>query len=54
MQKKLDSALLYFEESGKIFQEVEYIIGTAYNLGNMGMVHALKGEHRIAKKIKWI
>jgi len=47
--KKLDSALLYFEESGKIFQEVEYIIGTAYNLGNMGMVHALKGEHRIAK-----
>ncbi|HET8858904.1 tetratricopeptide repeat-containing sensor histidine kinase [Marivirga sp.] len=46
---KLDSALLYFEESGKIFQEVEYLIGTAYNLGNMGMVHALKGEHRIAK-----
>jgi signal transduction histidine kinase len=47
--KKLDSALLYFEESGKIFQEVEYLIGTAYNLGNMGMVHALKGEHQIAK-----
>lgn len=47
--KKLDSALLYFEESGKIFQEVEYLIGTAYNLGNMGMVHALKGEHQVAK-----
>ncbi|MGM0582521.1 MAG: tetratricopeptide repeat-containing sensor histidine kinase [Bacteroidota bacterium] len=47
--RKLDSALLYFEESGQIFQEVEYLIGTAYNLGNMGMVHALKGEHRIAK-----
>ena len=46
---KLDSALLYFEESGKIFQEVEYLIGTAYNLGNMGMVHALKGEHQVAK-----
>lgn len=46
---KLDSALLYFEESGEIFQQVEYLIGTAYNLGNMGMVHALKGQHQIAK-----
>jgi signal transduction histidine kinase len=46
---KYDSALIYFEESGKIFQEVEYLIGTAYNLGNMGLVHAHKGENSIAK-----
>lgn len=46
---KYDSALIYFEESGKIFQEVEFLMGTAYNLGNMGLVHAQKGENRIAK-----
>ncbi|WP_296622117.1 tetratricopeptide repeat-containing sensor histidine kinase [Marivirga sp.] len=46
---KYDSALIYFEESGKIFQEVEFLMGTAYTIGNMGLVHAQKGEHRIAK-----
>ncbi len=46
---KIDSAINYFEESGKIFQKADYLIGTAYNMGNMGMAHANKGDHQIAK-----
>lgn len=46
---KYDSALIYFEESGTIFQEVEFLMGTVYTIGNMGLVHAQKGEHLIAK-----
>jgi len=46
---KYDSALIYFEESGKIFQEVEFLMGTAYNMGNIGLIHAQRGEHQIAK-----
>jgi len=49
LDSKYDSALIYFEESGKIFKEVEYLMGTAYTIGNMGLVHAQKGEHQIAK-----
>jgi signal transduction histidine kinase len=46
---KYDSANLYFEESAIIFQQIDYLIGTAYTIGNMGLVHAQKGEHQIAK-----
>jgi signal transduction histidine kinase len=46
---KYDSAVIYFEESGKIFQEVEFLMGTAYNMGNIGLIHAQRGEHQIAK-----
>jgi len=46
---KYDSANLYFEESVIIFQQIDYLIGTAYTIGNMGLVHAQKGEHQIAK-----
>ncbi|WP_375578546.1 tetratricopeptide repeat-containing sensor histidine kinase [Marivirga tractuosa] len=47
---KYDSSLIYFEEAGKIFQKVEFLMGTAYTIGNMGLVHAQKGEHQVAKK----
>ena len=48
-QKKLDSALYYFTQSGKIFKEVEYKVGEAYNLGNVGLVYAEKGENEKAE-----
>lgn len=41
---KYDKALQYFEESGMIFKIVNYLSGTAYNLGNMGMIYAEQGK----------
>lgn len=45
-----DSALIYFRESGKIFEKVNYLAGKAYNLGNIGMVYANTGENNLAEK----
>ncbi|MFY0600720.1 MAG: tetratricopeptide repeat protein [Cyclobacteriaceae bacterium] len=45
-----DSALAYFAESGAIFEKVNYPIGKAYNLGNIGMVYANTGEDELAEK----
>ena len=45
-----DKALNYFEESGQVFSEIDYLIGTAYNLGNVGMVHAQQGNDSLAEK----
>lgn len=47
--EKYDQALKYFEESGKIFREIDYPLGIAYNLGNVGMVYAVKGKDEEAK-----
>lgn len=47
---KLEDALKYFEESGRIFKEVNYLVGTAYNLGNTGMVYAEQGKDVLAKQ----
>jgi adenylate cyclase len=47
--KDYDLALQYFKESGEIFKEEDYLIGTAYNLGNMGMVYAEQGKDALAK-----
>lgn len=44
-----DSALVYFEESGSIFEKVNYPIGKAYNLGNIGMVYANIGNSDLAE-----
>lgn len=44
-----DSALVYFGESGLIFEEADYLIGKAYNLGNIGMVHANIGNNELAE-----
>ena len=49
-QKKLDSALYYFTESGRLFKELEYDEGVAYNLGNVGLVLAEKGEYTKAEE----
>ena len=40
-----DTALLYFQESATIFDTINYPIGTAYNLGNAGMVYASLGNN---------
>ncbi len=48
--KNYDSALVYFRESGVIFEKVNYLIGKAYSLGNIGMVYANIGENRLAEK----
>lgn len=47
---KFEDALTYFEESGRIFKEVNYLIGTAYNLGNTGMVYAEQEKDVLAKE----
>jgi adenylate cyclase len=48
--KKYDSALVYFRESGKIFEQLNYQIGKAYNLGNIGMVFANTGKNELAEQ----
>jgi class 3 adenylate cyclase len=47
--QQLDSALFLFQESGKIFRAINYEIGVAYNLGNMGLVHAKLEQIAIAE-----
>jgi len=48
--KNYDSALLYFQESGNIFEKVNYLAGKAYSLGNTGMVYANIGKNNLAEK----
>ena len=48
--KNYDSAILYFNESRTIFEKVNYLIGKAYSLGNIGMVYANIGENNLAEK----
>lgn len=48
--KKYDSALVYFNESGALFEGVDYVAGKAYNLGNIGMVYANTGKNDLAEK----
>ncbi len=48
--KEYDSALVYFEESGKIFEQENYLIGKGYNLGNTGMVYANTGKNDLAEQ----
>lgn len=48
-RKDYEEALEYFEESGQIFKEVNYPLGIAYNLGNVGMVYAEQGKDEMAK-----
>lgn len=45
-----DTALLYFEESGKLFEILNFKIGSAYNLGNIGLVYAETGRHDRAEE----
>ena len=43
-----DQALLNFQESGEIFERLDYQIGKAYNKGNIGMVYAKQGKDELA------
>ena len=45
-----DTALVYFEESGRIFERQNYGIGKAYSLGNSGMVYAKTGKNKLAEQ----
>ena len=47
--KKFDTALEYFQESGDIFDKIDYQIGKAYNLGNIGIVYAEQGKDALAE-----
>jgi class 3 adenylate cyclase len=47
---KPDSALVFLKQSGKIYKALNNKIGMAYNLGNIGLAYALKGENDIAEK----
>jgi signal transduction histidine kinase len=47
---RYDSALQYFKESGEIFKNMNYPTGTAYSLGNIGMVYASTGKNNLAEK----
>ena len=48
-QKQYDVALDYNVEAGTIFQKVNYPVGKAYALGNMGMVNAEQGKDFLAE-----
>ena len=48
--EKYDKALAYFEESGRIFNDLNFDVGIAYNLGNTGMVYAEQGKDALAEK----
>jgi adenylate cyclase len=48
--KEYDAALVYFKESGELFEKADYVIGKAYNLGNIGMVYANTGKNELAEK----
>ena len=46
----LDSALSNFSSSLEIYQSLDYHLGIGYNLGNIGLVHAKKGNYYLAEK----
>jgi len=46
---KYDTALALFDESGVIFERINFRLGTAYNIGNMGMINAKKGNNELAQ-----
>ncbi len=47
---KWDSALIYTEEAGVIFENLHYAAGEAYSLGNLGMIYAQMGNYRKAEE----
>ncbi|WP_400078793.1 adenylate/guanylate cyclase domain-containing protein [Winogradskyella sp. R77965] len=47
--KNFQAALSYFEESGILFKNADYLTGTAYNKGNIGMVYAEQGKDALAE-----
>lgn len=47
--KDYTKALNYFQESGILYKEANYLTGTAYNKGNVGMVYAEQGKDALAE-----
>lgn len=47
---QLDSALMYTKESSLIFNKINYPLGRAYALGNMGMIYAELGKDKEAEE----
>ena len=45
-----EDAMRCFEEAGPIFERKNYLIGSAYNLGNVGMIYAKQGKDSLAEK----
>ena len=50
LNNEYDKALAYFEEAGIIYENIDFKIGMAYNLGNIGMVYAEQGKDSLAEK----
>nr|WP_298988940.1 adenylate/guanylate cyclase domain-containing protein [uncultured Polaribacter sp.] len=46
---KYDKAMTYFYESSLISNKIGFKLGKAYNLGNIGMVYAKQGRHKLAR-----
>jgi class 3 adenylate cyclase len=46
---KPDSALIYLNESGLLFEKINYEIGMAYNMGNKGLAYAQLKEYTKAE-----
>ena len=44
MMSKLDSSQIYFAEASRLFDELNYVQGKAYCLGNIGLVYAEQGK----------
>ncbi|UII32389.1 tetratricopeptide repeat-containing sensor histidine kinase [Fulvivirga ulvae] len=47
---QMDSALIYFTEAGELFDKINYRIGKAYNLGNIGLIYAEQGKNALAEQ----
>ena len=47
--EKYETALGFFEEASIILKNIDYDMGTAYNLGNIGMVYAEQGKDIMAE-----
>ncbi|MEQ9166029.1 MAG: tetratricopeptide repeat-containing sensor histidine kinase [Fulvivirga sp.] len=50
INNQLDTALIYFTESSSLYKISNYHLGSAYNLGNIGLVYAEQGNHNLAKE----
>lgn len=46
----IDSALNYTEEARIIFEKINYPIGQAYGMGNLGMIYAERGKDVLAER----
>ncbi|TCK69315.1 class 3 adenylate cyclase [Winogradskyella wandonensis] len=47
---RYDESLSYFKESDSICDQIDFQLGKAYNLGNIGLVYAEQNKHDLAEK----